>query len=89
MIIQDKMIVKSQKEIAHNIFEMTLSGKLVREISSPGQFVHIRVSDSYDMLLRRPISIAAINEEANEVTILYRAEGKERKLLRLNGKAIV
>ena len=57
MIIQDKMIVKSQKEIAHNIFEMTLSGKLVDEITSPGQFIHIRVSDSYEMLLRRPISL--------------------------------
>ena len=27
MIIQDKMIVKSQKEIAHNIYEMTLIRK--------------------------------------------------------------
>ena len=32
MIIQDKMIVKSQKEIAHNIYEMTLSGKLVQKL---------------------------------------------------------
>lgn len=76
MIIQDCMVVKSQKEIAHNIFELTLTGKLVGEISSPGQFVHIRVSDSYDMLLRRPISIASIDEENNEITLLYRAEGK-------------
>ena len=81
MIIQDKMIVKSQKEIAKNIFEMTLSGKLVHEITSPGQFVHIRVSDSYEMLLRRPISIASINKEANEFTILYRAEGQGTKAL--------
>ncbi len=60
---------------------MTLSGKLVHEITSPGQFVHIRVSDSYEMLLRRPISIASINEEANEFTILYRAEGQGTKAL--------
>ena len=81
MIIQDLMIVKSQKEIARNIFEMKLVGKLVKEITSPGQFVHIRVSDSYDMLLRRPISIASIDEEANEITILYRAEGQGTKSL--------
>ena len=55
---------------------MTLTGKLVGEISSPGQFVHIRVNDSYELLLRRPISIASINEEKNEMTILYRAEGQ-------------
>ena len=81
MIIQDKMIVKAQKEIAQNIFEMTLSGKLVHEITSPGQFVHIRVSDSYEMLLRRPISIASINEDATEFTIIYRAEGQGTKSL--------
>lgn len=75
MIIQDRMIITSHQKIAHNIFEMKLSGKLVGEISSPGQFVHIRVGDSYEMLLRRPISIASINEEKTEITILYRAEG--------------
>jgi len=75
MIIQDKMMITSQRSIAHNIFEMKLTGKLVGEITSPGQFVHMRVSDSFDMLLRRPISIASINEEKNEITILYRAEG--------------
>lgn len=75
MIIQDKMLVTSQAQIAHNIFEMRLTGKLVGEITSPGQFVHIRVNDSYELLLRRPISIAAINKEQQEITIIYRAEG--------------
>lgn len=75
------MVVKSQMELAHNIFEMKLVGKLVKEIKSPGQFVHVRVSDSYDMLLRRPISIASIDEEANEITLLYRAEGGGTKAL--------
>lgn len=75
MIIQDKMLVTSQEQIAHNIFEMKLTGKLVGEITSPGQFVHIRVNDSYELLLRRPISIAAINKERQEMTIIYRAEG--------------
>lgn len=75
MIIQDKMLVTSQAKIAHNIFEMKLTGKLVGEITSPGQFVHIRVNDSYELLLRRPISIAAINKEQQEITIIYRAEG--------------
>lgn len=76
MIIQDLMVVTSQKELARNIFEMKLVGKLVKEITSPGQFVHIRVSDSYDMLLRRPISIASIDQQTNEMTIIYRAEGQ-------------
>ena len=81
MILQDKMVVQAHKELAQNIFELKLTGKLVKEIDSPGQFVHVRVSDSYDMLLRRPISIASIDEEANEITLLYRAEGEGTKSL--------
>lgn len=81
MIIQDRMTVTSQQQIAHNIFEMKLNGKLVGEISSPGQFVHIRVSDSFEPLLRRPISIASIDEKAGEMTIIYRAEGRGTTIL--------
>lgn len=81
MIIQDRMKVTGQREIAKNIFEMKLTGKLVGEINSPGQFVHIRVSASFEPLLRRPISIASIDNEANEMTIIYRAEGRGTQLL--------
>lgn len=81
MIVQDVMVVKSQMEIARDIFEMKLQGKLVGEITSPGQFVHIRPSDSYELLLRRPISISSIDVEANEMTIIYRAEGQGTKSL--------
>lgn len=81
MIIQDIMTVKSQQKIATNIFEMKLTGKLVGEITSPGQFVHIRVADSFEPLLRRPISIAEIDREQQEMTIIYRAEGRGTGLL--------
>lgn len=81
MIIQDRMKVTGQRKIAKNIFELKLSGKLVGEINSPGQFVHIRVSDSFEPLLRRPISIASINDEKSEMTIIYRAEGRGTTLL--------
>lgn len=81
MIIQEKMLVRSQQEIARNIYEMRLQGKLVREIQAPGQFVHIRVSETFDMLLRRPISVASIDKEHEEITIIYRAEGDGTRCL--------
>ncbi|MEZ7171341.1 dihydroorotate dehydrogenase electron transfer subunit [Sporosarcina sp. OR05] len=81
MILQDKMIVKAQRQIAQGIFEMRLTGKLVGEITSPGQFVHVRVADSFEPLLRRPISIASICNELNEMTIIYRAEGRGTTML--------
>ena len=75
MIIQDRMEIVSHEEIARNIFKLTLRGKLVQEITSPGQFVHVRVSDSMDPLLRRPISIAQMDKEASTIVLLYRADG--------------
>lgn len=81
MIRQERMRVVKHKEIAHNIFELTLIGQLVHDMKNPGQFVHIRVSDSYEPLLRRPISIASIDRETLEFTMIYRAEGRGTTIL--------
>ena len=75
------MQVVNQQQIATNIFEMTLTGELVLEMKPPGQFVHIRVSDQLEPLLRRPISIASIDKETREFTMIYRAEGRGTTLL--------
>ena len=83
MIRQEKMMVVAQKLIAKNIFELTLRGELVQEMT-PGQFVHVKVSDSMEPLLRRPISIANIDKEKNEFTMIYRAEGRGTQILATN-----
>ncbi len=81
MIIQDRMTVIEHQQIAHNIFELTMTGCIASEINAPGQFVHIRVADSFEPLLRRPLSIASFNKERQEIIIIYRAEGKGTSLL--------
>ena len=37
----------SQSEIASDIYELTVSGELTSEITSPGQFVHIKAASSH------------------------------------------
>jgi len=81
MIRNEECIVLSNQEIAHNIFELTLKGELVQQMNEPGQFVHLKVSDSVDPLLRRPISIAKIDQTNNMFTMIFRAEGTGTKLL--------
>jgi len=83
MIKNEKMTVVKQQEIAHSIFELTLKGELVSEMKQPGQFVHLKVSDSFEPLLRRPISICDIDQEKKQFTMIYRAEGRGTKLLSL------
>lgn len=81
MIRQGQMQVVKQQQIATNIFELTLIGQQVLDMNQPGQFVHLRVSDQMEPLLRRPISISSIDKETLEFTMIYRAEGRGTLLL--------
>ncbi|MGG2064772.1 dihydroorotate oxidase B electron transfer subunit [Bacillus sp. S14(2024)] len=81
MMQKQNMIVVNQKEIAKNIYELVLQGDLVQQMNEPGQFVHIKVAEGIAPLLRRPISICNVDQENNEFTMLYRAEGQGTKTL--------
>lgn len=81
MIRQQRMTVIAQQSIAKHIFELTVEGDLVDEMDEPGQFVHVRVADSFEPLLRRPISIASIDKENKRFTMIYRAEGRGTQIL--------
>ncbi|MCQ6274031.1 dihydroorotate dehydrogenase electron transfer subunit [Bacillus sp. V3B] len=81
MIKKEICTVVSQGEIADSIYELTLKGELVHQMKEPGQFVHVKVTDSMDPLLRRPISIARIDQKSSEFTMIYRQEGSGTTLL--------
>lgn len=65
---------------AQGLFKLVLSGR-VAHAAKPGQFVHLRVTDTNDPLLRRPLSIARIDRDKEEITIYYRVAGKGTDLL--------
>ncbi len=69
--------VLSNTLIAYKTYEMKLYGD-TEKISAPGQFINIKIDDSYQAFLRRPISISSYKE--NEITIIYKVfgEGTER-----------
>lgn len=67
--------VAAQQEIAHNIYELQLEGDIVQDMCEPGQFVHIRTDGVEQTLLRRPVSIAAIDQARRCFTIIYRVDG--------------
>jgi dihydroorotate dehydrogenase electron transfer subunit len=73
--------VISQKEIAEDIYELTVKGDFIQDIESPGQFVHIKVANSHDPLLRRPISISSYNKNNKQLTMIYRKDGRGTSLL--------
>lgn len=74
MITEDVKIIEN-KQIAENIYELKVSGDIVSNMTSPGQFVHLRVGQSIDHILRRPISICDVDIDSKQLTMVYRAEG--------------
>ena len=83
MIKKELMVITKHENIAENIFQLTLQGELVSEMGSPGQFVHLKVSEGTTPLLRRPISISKIDKDKKQFTMIYRAEGAGTQLLSL------
>jgi len=57
----------------------------IAQTAKAGQFVAIQVQDSsissFDPLLRRPISLAEISSERDEITLLYRIQGRGTEIL--------
>ncbi len=85
-----QLTVVKQTEIAKDSFELVLAGDTVKLMEQPGQFLHIRVDQTEDLLLRRPISIANVDAEKEEVTMIYRAggEGTKRLAKRVEGMQV-
>lgn len=78
MIKKTEMKVLSIEQIAESTFEIKLSDDYITQTAQPGQFIDISVPG---FTLRRPISIAQIDRENNELTILFKIFGKGTEAL--------
>lgn len=78
---KEEMRVVSQRSLARHIYELILEGELASGMTEPGRFVHVKVGEGTDPLLRRPISICDADPAARRFTMIYRAEGKGTTLL--------
>ncbi len=75
------MTVEENKEIAKNIFNLIIDARDMIPIPLPGQYLHIRVNDSFEPLLRRPISIHDYDNLTKKISIIYRVVGQGTNIL--------
>ena len=54
---QDFLTINYNKELIPGLFEMELEGEGARFITAPGQFINIKINNSLQPYLRRPMSI--------------------------------
>lgn len=75
--------VVEQRKVAEGLYSLTFCApvKLTEKSVGPGQFVHIRVSDSFDHVLRRPLSVCRVDYLKQQMTVVYRAQGAGTKRL--------
>lgn len=73
MIRKIKMKINRTKQIALDTFEMQLEDEYITQVALPGQFIYIALPG---FTLRRPISIADINKEQKELTVIFKVLGK-------------
>lgn len=69
-MLQSLYKIQSNKAIAKDVYEMTLTGD-TSAITAPGQFLNIKIDGFF---LRRPISVC--DYDAGSVTIIYKIVGE-------------
>ncbi|MFT4148488.1 MAG: dihydroorotate dehydrogenase electron transfer subunit [Micrococcaceae bacterium] len=77
---QEDMKIVAQRQLAPDIFEMTITGEMVHEITEPGQFLNILIPQK-DLVLRRPLGISSVDKGASSCQFIYRVSGAGTKVL--------
>ena len=71
--------VVSNELISKNTYKATLFSPKIAKESSPGQFVNILPSNSWDLAMRRPMSLSGVNE--NNIELIYKVFGSGTDLM--------
>jgi len=78
-MLQTRVKILYNKKIKGNYFHLVLQAPKITKESLPGQFLHIKVNDAYEPLLRRPFSIHRLT--GVNVEVLYEVVGRATQIL--------
>lgn len=71
--------VTDNKRIGENIHLLEFESPVIARVAKPGQFLNLRVNDSFFPLLRRPFSICDVNGEV--ISVMFNVMGEGTKIL--------
>lgn len=72
-------IVRSNKKVGPDLWEMEFTAPDLAREANPGQFVHIRLGENQDPLLRRPLSLYDVDGDL--ITLFYKVVGRGTEIL--------
>jgi dihydroorotate dehydrogenase electron transfer subunit len=79
--IDESATIVSQHEVVPDHFRLLLSAPDIARTALPGQFLQIAVAERHDPLLRRPMSIGAVDVELGTVEVIYKVVGTGTDIL--------
>lgn len=81
MPINEKLKLISKEKIANYIFKFSVLSEQMAKKAMPGQFLEIKVSETLDPFLRRPISIYNVDKEKGILEFIFMVKGRGTELL--------
>lgn len=81
MPIQKDCKIVGKEKLVNGIYKFSIKTPEIAEISKPGNFLEIKVSDSLETFLRRPISIYNIDRENGIIEFIFQVKGKGTEIL--------
>lgn len=81
MAIVEKVELVKKEQIKSDIYKYSVKSDKMANQAKPGQFLEIRVTDSIEPFLRRPISIHNVKKEEGIIEFIFQVKGKGTELL--------
>lgn len=81
MGLKVKCELLKKEMLIDGIYKFSVKAPEIAKDAKPGQFLEIRVSETGEPFLRRPISIYNINKEDGEIEFIFQVKGKGTQLL--------
>lgn len=78
-IFQEKIRVTANNRISQKYFKLTFASAKIASFVQPGQFIEIKISDTLDPLLRRPLSVH--QAKGKSFSVLCEIAGKGTQIL--------
>ena len=80
MPIKTMIKLLRKEEISKDIFKFTCQSEEIAKRAMPGQFLEIKVSETFEPFLRRPISIYNIDKEKNIIEFIFQVKGRGTRI---------
>ncbi len=73
--------VTAHQQVNETDYIITLQTDQIARVSEAGQFVQVKVTEGFEPILRRPLSIHTVDREKKEIKLYYQILGKGTEIL--------